>query len=198
LANTLNMTRFYHILLFFLAPLCIMGGEVLVKLISKRREELKASILLLIVLIPYFLFQTGFIYEMTGSESWSLPLSMYRMDKYRLHRLSGYIYTQDVFSAQWISENVAIQNTRVYAGTSSRNNILISHCMIYGGNVNILSNTTKVSPTGIVYLNWLNVEGGIIVGTNHAWNTSELSPIFDCMNKIYSNGASEIYKNSTT
>lgn len=36
LANTMNMTRFYHILLFILAPLCILGIENFVKLISKR------------------------------------------------------------------------------------------------------------------------------------------------------------------
>ena len=196
LANTLNMTRFYHILLFFLAPLCVMGGVVLVKLTSKRREELKASILLLIILVPYFLFQTGFVYEVTGSESWSLPLSMYRMNRYRLHRLSGYTYTREVFGAQWMSENVDIQNAPVYADISSRNNILISHSMMHGSKVHLLSNTTQVSSTGTVYLNWLNIVQGIVVGTYHAWNTSELSPIFGGMNKIYSNGASEIYKNS--
>jgi hypothetical protein len=27
LANTFNMTRFYHVLLFFLAPLVLLGGE---------------------------------------------------------------------------------------------------------------------------------------------------------------------------
>ncbi|MCK4434472.1 DUF2206 domain-containing protein, partial [Candidatus Bathyarchaeota archaeon] len=188
--------RFYHTLLFFLAPLCIMGGEVLVKLVSKGQEELKVSILLLAVLIPYFLFQTGFVYELTETESWSMPLSMHRMSGFRLHCHSGYTYTQDLFSARWMSENVDIQNTQVYADVSSRNNILISYCMMYGGYVKILSNVTRVS--GTVYLSWLNIVDGIVVGNNLVWNTTELSSIFDGMNKIYSNGASEIYTNSST
>lgn len=69
--------------------------------------------------------------------------------------------------------------------------------MIYPGYVNILFNTTTVPAAGTVYLSWVNVVGGIVVGTNDVWNTSELSPIFDSMNKIYSNGASEIYMNSS-
>jgi len=95
-----------------------------------------------------------------------------------------------------MSENVDIQNALVYADISSRNNILISHSMMHGSKVHLLSNTTQVSSTGTVYLNWLNIVHGIVIGANHAWNTSELSPIFGGMNKIYSNGASEIYKNS--
>ena len=195
LANTMNMTRFYHILLFFLAPLCVLGAKFLVKLVSKKEKELGISALLLIVLVPYFLFQTGFVYEVTGSESWSLPLSMHRMNGYWLHYPMGYVYTQDVFSAQWMSQNVDIQNTQLYADASSQTNILTSHSMIYSGYVNILSNVTRVSPTGIVYLNRLNVVEGIIVGKRYVWNISEFSPIFDGMNKIYSNGASEIHAN---
>jgi len=196
LAKTMNMTRFYHILLFFLAPFCVLGAEVLVKLVSKRKEELRVSILLLIVLIPYFLFQTGFVYEFTGSEGWSLPLSMHRMSGYRLHRSLGYIYSQDVFGARWMSRNVDIQNTQVYADVSSRNNILISHSMMYEGYVNILSNTTEVPATGTVYLSWLNVVEGLVVGQYYVFNTTEISSILSNMNKIYSNGGCEIYKNA--
>lgn len=197
LAKTMNMSRFYHILLFFLAPLGIMGGGVLVGFMSKRKQEPAVSILLLIVLVPYFLFQTGFVYELAGSDSWSLPLSLHRMDAYRLHRSIGYIYSQDVFSAYWVSANVNVQNAKIYADKSSQANILMSHSMIYPDYVNILSNTTRVPVAGIVYLNWLNIAKGTVAGTYDTWNTSELSPIFDTMNKIYSNGASEIYENGS-
>ena len=194
LANTFNMTRFYHILLFFLAPFCVLGAEFLVNLVSKRKEELRVSILLLIVLIPYFLFQTGFVYEVTGSESWSIPLSKHRMDALRLYGASGYIDAPNVFGARWLSKNVDIQNRQVYADLSSRNNILTIYGMIYRGYVDTLSNTTRVAANGTVYLSRLNVVDGIIVGKNQVWNFSELS-FLDNMNKIYTNGESEIYKN---
>ena len=63
LAGTLNMTRFYHIVLFFLAPLCVVGVEFLVHSVIRQKKELAVSILLLVVLVPYFLFQTNFVYE---------------------------------------------------------------------------------------------------------------------------------------
>lgn len=195
LANTMNMTRFYHILLFFLAPLCVLGAEFLVKLISKRRTEIGASVLLLIVLVPYFLFQTGFIYEVAGSESWSLSLSMHRMEAYRLHRMLGYIDERNVFGAQWISRNVDIQITQLYADLSSHNNVLTGYGMIHSSYVEVLYNTTKVEANGTVYLSRLNIIDGIIAGGSGPFNFSELSFNPDDMNKIYSNGGCEIFRN---
>lgn len=191
LADTLNMTRFYHILLFFLAPLCAIGAGFLVGLAFKRNRKRWACTFLLIVLIPYFLFQTGFVYELTGSESWSLPLGKYRMSTYKLSSM-GYVSEQEVFSAQWCSKNVEFQNTQLYIDVSS--NVLLSY-----GNTSIddairLTNVTSVTQNGIVYLSRVNVIEGIIIGDNYAWNRTDFSILND-MNRIYSNGESEIYKN---
>lgn len=194
LANTMNMTRFYHILLFFLAPLCVVGAEFLVKLVAKRKKELLVSILLLIVLVPYFLFQTSFVFEVTGSKSWSLPLSMHRMEGYRLYRLMGYIPKENVFGSYWLSKYMDTQNTRVYADVDSRK-VLIAYGLIYRGSINLLSNITKVKRNGMVYLGRIVVVDGIIVGRSMLWNSSDFYFLFNDMAKIYSNGGSEIYKN---
>ena len=192
LANTMNMTRFYHILLFFLAPLCVLGVEFLVRFVFKRKKEIWASILLLIVLVPYFLFQTGFVYEVTGSESWSMPLSKYRMDKVRLYYM-GFVDEQSVFGAQWMSENIDVKHAQIYADGVSRYKVLTSYGMIYEGDINVLSNTTILATNGTLYLSKLNVFYGKIVGTNYIWNSNEFSSLFNEMNKVYSNGGSEIY-----
>ena len=198
LSSTLNMTRFYHILLFFLAPLCVLGAEFLVGLMFRQKGKLWISILLLIVLVPYFLFQTEFVYEVTGSDSWSLPLSKHRMDAYKLRGRLGYVDERDVFSARWIQKNVDIQNTQLYAGLSSRNNVLFSYGMVSAEDVIVLSNVTSVTENGIIYLNRLNVVEGIILGNRpYVWNKTEFSFIEE-MNRIYSNGASEIYRNMDT
>ena len=194
LANTMNMTRFYHILLFFLAPFCVLGAEFLVKFVSKRKTELKVSILLLTILVPYFLFQIGFVYEVTGSESWSLPLSKHRMDRYRLYR-SGYIDDWSVFSAEWASKTVDIRRTQMYADKVSRDAVLTIYGMMYRGHVNTLFNTTIVEANGVLYLSRLNVVDGIVISGNHIWNSSEVS-FLNNMNKVYSNGGSEIYINT--
>ena len=195
LANTLNMWRFYHILLFFLAPLCVIGAEFIVKLLSKREKEFAVSALLLIVLVPYFLFQTNFVYEVTGSDSWSIPLSGYRMDALRLYGHYGYIDAYSAYGAQWLSKNVDVKNSALYADERARGNVLTIYGMIYGGYVNTLSNTTIVADNGVVYLSTLNVVEGVIPFGQLSWNTSELSFIFDDLNIIYTNGGSEVYKN---
>jgi len=193
LANTMNMTRLYHLLLFFLAPLFVLGAEFFVKLVSKRGKEFSISVLLLIVLVPYFLFQTSFVYEVTGSESWSLPLSSYRMG-YRLYYSFGYNDDWSVFSAKWMHKNVDIQHTQVYADRPSKGNVLMTYGSIYGGYIFSLSNTTSVSINGTVYLSSLNTVHKIIVGKFFLFTLDELS-FLDDMNKVYTNGGGEIYRN---
>jgi len=196
LANTLNMTRFYHILLFFLAPFCVVGIKFIVKLLSEREKELAVSALVLIVLVPYFLFQTNFVYEITGSDSWSIPLSKYRMNALRWYDKYECTDTYSVYGAQWLSRNVDVEHTQVYADRPSRNTVLPIYGMTYGGYVNGLSNVTIVADDGVVYLSTLNVVEGVIPFGQLSWNSSELSFIFDDLSIIYANGGSEIYKHS--
>jgi len=193
LANTLSMTRFYHVLLFFLAPLCFFGAESLVKFVFRRKTELKVSILLLTLVIPYFLFQISFVYEVTGSESWlSVPLSKQRMGELRLYGYYLYIDEQNVFGAQWLHKNIEVKYTQLYADMISHYAVL-SYGMTYSGYVEMFSNVTPVTANGVIYLNRLNINDGTIIGERQSWNYSELS-ILEDTNKIYSNGRSEIYK----
>ena len=97
LAGTLNMTRFYHLLLFFLAPMVVIGAVLIAKFLSAKFSSKRllftiGTVLLSVLLIAYFLFQTNFVYEVAKSESWSLPLSAYRMSSMRLY--AGYYYIE--------------------------------------------------------------------------------------------------------
>jgi len=194
LANTFNMTRFYHILLFFLAPLCVVGAASIVKLLSKREKKLAVYALLLFVLVPYFLFQTSFVYEVTGSDSWSIPLSGYRMDALELYGHYGYTDAYSVYGAQWLSKNVDVGNSIIYADERTATNVLTIHALIVARKLS-LSNITIVADNGVVYLSSLNVVYGLIPYGDLSWNTSELSPIFDDLNLVYTNGGSEVYQN---
>ncbi|MFX1535500.1 MAG: DUF2206 domain-containing protein [Promethearchaeota archaeon] len=195
LADTLNMTRFYHVLLFFLAPFCVLGVATLLKSVSHREKELIVAVVSIIILVPYFLFQTGFVYEFTGTDSYSLPLSLHRTSALRLYGHHGYLSDQDIISAKWISTNVNYRKVAIYADMSSRVNILISHAMLFSGYSNLISNVTQSSDIGMIYLNKLNTVEGIVIGANSLWNTDEFSPTLNDMSKVYSNGGSDIYIN---
>lgn len=192
LANTMNMTRFYHVLLFFLAPFSILGAEFIIGLISKRRVEFGASILLVMVLVPYFLFQTGFVYEVVGVESWSVPLSKYRMRSIILMRTMAYVTEPQVSAALWFNKNIKIQNVRVWKDRASHE--LGSYGMLLPYNVHRLTNTTD-SPEGVIYLSYVNCVEEKVVTDYYVFNITELSFIHN-VNKVYENGNCEIYTNT--
>jgi uncharacterized membrane protein len=196
LANTMNMTRFYHILMFFLAPLCVLGADFLVKMIMKRKNKLIVSVLLVNVLVPYFLFQTEFVYEVVGSYSWSISLSGYRMNPLRLYGKKGYLDSYSVYGAQWVSVYVDLENSGLYADGFSRKNVLRMYGAVYQGYVDPLSNVTIVEYGGIVYLSRLNVIDRLIP-SNRLWNTTEFAFIFDDLNLAYNNGGTIIYENAS-
>ncbi|MEM2292928.1 MAG: DUF2206 domain-containing protein [Candidatus Aenigmatarchaeota archaeon] len=196
LANTLNMTRFYHILLFFLAPLCTLGANFLTKLtFKKRKNEMYASLfLLLVVLVPYFLFQTNFVYEVVKVESWSISLSCYRLGRYKLYYQFGYIDDIAVFSAYWINRNMNLDIIEVYGDYGSYVNVLRNYGLMNGERIYLLSNVTYVSKDGIVYLNPMNIIDGIVVAGKYVCNSSDLLYL-GSLDLIYSNGGSNVYKN---
>jgi uncharacterized membrane protein len=186
------MTRFYHILLFFLAPFCVIGAEVIVELVSKRRIKLGTSILLLIVLVPYFLFQTSFVYELTGSQSCSVPLSMYRMDKLQLFGSNAYVDEQSVCGVEWLLRNVNTKQVPIYSDGLSRFFVLTSYGNIYYNDIREISNTTSIAPGGVLYMSRLNIAYGKVV-TSIIWNSSEFSALLGDLSKVYTNGGCELY-----
>lgn len=196
LATTLRMARFYHLLLFFLAPLCVLGAEAITKLMSKSRTQLSVSFLL-IILIPYFLFQTGFVYEVVGAQSYSLSLSKYRMDRLFINQQFVYVDEPSVIGIEWMSKtmNTATTNTSLYVDWFSYDNLLESYGMTPRdrSNINLLSNVTALDPKGVVFLSQLNVVFGKIAGETDNWNTTVLAPVLANASVVYLNGNCEIY-----
>lgn len=200
LATSFRMTRFYHVLLFFLAPFCVIGASVIIRLAFRQERELAVSFLLLIVLLPYFLFQTGVVYEVTGSDVWSLSLSKYRMSLPKMEGYLGYIDEYSVFGARWLSGNIDAENRHVYADISTKRDVLTIYGMIYRDYIEPITNGTRIASGRTIYLGQQNVVGEKILGiynyTYVEWSYSELrAPLNDLnkVNKVYSNGGSEVY-----
>lgn len=190
IADTFLMSRFYQTTLIILAPLAVLGGKTIIELIPKPNfRKLYAPILVFMVFIPLFLFQTGFVYEVTKVRSWSLPLSMYRWDNLELY---GYIVTaQEVAGAQWLPKYANITNIFIYSDIVSQMNVLTGYGMIGRGRIYYLSNTTRLTSNELIYLANVN-----LINKGYIFNASEISPIVENQNKIYSNGECEIYKNA--
>jgi len=113
-ADTMNATRFFHIALILLAPLCILGGESIwlgVRVLWRKAGTISVTednqvylrLVTLAVLIPYFLSTSGFIFEVTRHEvidridaPYSIALSSHRID------IGGVFNRQDGAGADWL------------------------------------------------------------------------------------------------
>jgi len=155
----------------------------------------------LIVLVPYFLFQIGFVYEIAGADSYSIPLSKYRMPPSRLYGDFGYTDDYNVFGARWMSGSTNMANSVVYGDLPSFNYLLTTYCLSVRGvllsNAILLSNITVIENNGVVYLSTLNVVNEIFSSSYYSWNTTELSFALDNLSLVYSNGGCAVYQNNS-
>jgi uncharacterized membrane protein len=184
LANTLNMTRFYHILLMLLAPFCIVGIWMFVTFLGKKERPMLVALLVVVVLVPYFLFQTNYMYEATKSDSWSIPLSGYRMDPLRLYGDFGFIDDYSVDGAVWLHSNIPYQNN--ITADNGFYTALTAYGQVYRGYVTELRNDTILHPDEYIYLSYISLQY-----ESQTWNGT-LSTYLNHTNVIYSNGGSEV------
>lgn len=95
-SNIINVTRFYHLSLFFLAPLFVIGGAFIFRNIK----------VVVLVLVVYFVFTSGLVFEISKSETidhidvpYSVALSAERTG------VTGTYSENDVKAAEWIRDH---------------------------------------------------------------------------------------------
>ncbi len=198
----LNMSRFYFQALFFLAPFFVFGGVVLFRLISKQlKRTIKTDTILFfisLILIAYFLFNTGFMYVATGEskETYTLPC----LEKEGICPDLIYIYDEEVSSAKWLSTNINNESI-AYADYNGKWMVLKSHAPKV--NAYIFSNSTIwILRDTYIYFRQLNTKNKILersseLERNYEYidlqNTSFYKTFITHSNKIYDNGGSYLY-----
>jgi uncharacterized membrane protein len=216
----LETERFYRIALLFLAPLCVLGGEAIWQGLStlikrhslpvKFRQGVLAldhgnvnqaylGVFTLAVLIPYFLFNTGFIFEVTKSDLYdvvdtpsSTALSSYRVDmKASNHR--------EYAATEWLSgiiNNKSLVYADIYAALPL--NGLLS------GRVGVFPRDDRQMPANTyIYLKTWNIEKNeavfMMIHGERIWfehvsfeALPDLSRILENKNLIYDNGGARV------
>lgn len=197
LADTFLMARFYQITLILLAPMAVVGGKAILDFILNHRfQKFYGAILLLLVFVPLFLFQTNFVYEVSHDKSYNPVLSMYRWNSTELH---GYFTdTQEVIGAQWMSQHVNYSNVVIFSDFNSLFTFLTSYGLITGSHMDSLSDIIYFSAvkTNLIALTFISdVE---LANQGYFFNVTEVFPILENQNIIYSNGKCEIYMSTTS
>lgn len=193
-AQTFLMQRFYQTTLLILAPICILGSKTILEHVPKLKTKNLGTILALTVLISLFIFQTEFVYALTGDYMSNMTLGINRMDQVGLY--TWITNEQEVLGAQWLAKHVNITEAIIYADGQSLRHDLTSYGLINRERIRVLYNTTEaLDNNSFIYLRRINIVDGTMQGLNLGqWNTNDLSSLIDSQNKIYSNGNCDIYK----
>lgn len=211
-AYTIQMGKLYHIALLFISPLFVLGGKTIFSYVLKffplkeKKKKTCTFFLIMTLLVAFFLFQTGFVYEvMDDPTPSSISLSKYRMDE--LTRIELAVLDEsNVYGAFWLAEYLGVNNGQIYSDIGSKYRVLISYMMDVNNTINLISNNTVFEPNSYVYLSGYNTLTGVL--TYDMRFTKEVNYnmtdflVFDnktsLNNRIYSNGACEIYHFNTS
>jgi len=220
LSGLLELGRLYQVILMFLSPLFVLGAEAIFKFLLKivrqknhfkrnveKQRTTIALILTLLILGSFFLFQTGVIYEVSNDP---VP-SSYSLSYYKMQNSPWVIHESDAFSAIWLSKYGDITYIPTFADTVSYTHVLESYSSINDNMIFLLANDYKnyqnpgltshvssFSNASYIYLDTFNVVNQVVQWYTRDNTTYPFSqvPILNStnsfINRIYSNGASEI------
>jgi len=185
-ASQINMSRLYQITLFFLAPVCIIGGIAVVKLfikvfkVSQKDRYLQLPIKILSIYFAVFLaYQTGLIFQVTEGRSGSLSLD------------SSIDYPsfndRDVSGALWLND---VRGNKYTYADSNRRLLLVGYLW------DRLSSTP--AKASYIYLGTFNSKNNsltksIRLRANTETSNENYSPLIIGRNKVYTNGGALVY-----
>lgn len=115
-STALNMSRIYHLTLLFLSPFFFLGGSCFFSAIWIKVFHIKFAnfnfdsflkLTTVFVLIPYFLFTTGFVFDVTNSTTTSMSLSLYDQD-------SMFYTIPEIQATRWFDQN-GMDNYPIYS-----------------------------------------------------------------------------------
>jgi len=194
LAGSFRQERFYEIAVLFLSPVAILGIKAVSEIVQKLWRRSTFLGLALIVLVVFFTFQSESIYAITGDVTWTMEMKMYNPNILSLS--NQFVWQTEVVGGQWITKYVLIdEEPVVFSDVYSDFHVLTAFCSLDRGNIQILSNTTLSLQSGsCIYLRWINIDSGIMIGQNYQWKTTDISTLLNSTDKVYSNGYSEIYR----
>ncbi|KFD40799.1 hypothetical protein HX99_04235 [Peptococcaceae bacterium SCADC1_2_3] len=185
-----DLNRIYLQMTSVLAVFFIFGGIFAIKY---SKLKLSPNWLLIAILIPYFLCQTGFIKQIFG-----FPGSMVLNSKGKQYD-NYYIYEQEISSEKWLKNKGELPINKICTDHLYAS-YLISPAEISALHINnqtlLLEKDSKIRKINdYIYLKHFNMIDGKLLNEkykNH--DIANYQATFKEKNKIYSNGGSEVYK----
>ena len=171
-----------------LSTFFVLGGMMLAK-----RWRINPYILILIVLIPYSLFNTGALYESFGihNKNWLLtteaenPALRYE-----------FVHNQETHSVQWLKRHMGGDH-RIYIVDSRGTCVKLQsqggiplRLIHHDKSINLID----IPESSFIYLSYVNVVYDEFVDGNTFHSMNEHAATLVNKNKLYVNGGSEVYR----
>jgi uncharacterized membrane protein len=184
-----DLNRTYTLMITILSSFFITGGIFISDIIHNKFKYLA----IIIVLIPYFLINTGFMYQIFGNPQ-QIILNSTGTD-YDLY----YFHDQELFAGNWLDNN-RVLTSPIYTDFSGVNR-LISGTNISNNSILVISNyLNEQNPlVGYIYLGYNAVVDGnldLLNNVTELSNEVSVNPYLgkiDNNDKIYSNGGTNIW-----
>jgi uncharacterized membrane protein len=196
-AASLNMSRIYHISLMFLSPSLVVGGFIVHKTLVQRTRRTKKvfssrrkaiPLLMVALLLPYFLLNTGFVFEITGSPHNEISLNA-GVDYPRFNQ-------QEVQAATWLRV-VAPKSAGIFGDDYGR---LLLNGFVYGRVGIVWADSSALSADSFVFLRCWNTEKNLIFASltdpyeYEILSTSQVGAvILPSQDRVYDAGCALIY-----
>jgi uncharacterized membrane protein len=213
-SETMGVTRIWQITLLIISPLFLFGGELIALGVVKLFKALRRRFVSLgtrldcqaftwfpvvVILLPYFIFNSGAVFELGRSSTtnfidipYSIALSTHRLD------LNTVFTRQDLAAAHWLCK-VPKEEAPVYTDDPSGKlyiNQIDFPCNIAG----ITYDIPNIGSTGYVYLRAWNVHQNMFTfATGYATRQSvsfddlpTFRQIMERTNRIYNNGSAQV------
>jgi len=177
-----DIYRLYSLVLILLSICFVMGGRVLSKYF-----RLKPYLIILVILIPYFMFVTGVLYQMFGA-----PVSIILNSKGGDYNRE-YVHDSESCAAKWLMMNSG-KNSRISVSDTFGKHRLISQGKIPPNRIDDHSFPRHEELQGYIYLYYNNVVKGKLVVNSTSCNMSDYSDMLIGKSKIYGDDNSEVYK----
>ena len=198
----MKIQRLFHIASIVLSPFLVIGSITISRMIYKIRgvaltykSDKNSLRVVSIFLIIFFIFNNGFVQEITKESPRSISLNqdLYKnLDSTNRNTFFSMYYTDvDICGVGWISKNKN-NEMKIYADTARKNLLFSSYGMM--PNEYRLYNNTNVK-SDYIYLGYPNTHYGLMYGPQLGkyWNIQDISQLLDGKNMIYSSDGSKIY-----
>ena len=155
---------------------------------TQNGSQVRAYLVILLILIPYFLFATGALYQVFGAPS-SLNLNSEGEGYDR-----EYVHDSESCAAKWLAMQ-GKRNSQIYTADGYGWHRVISQGKIPLNRINpYLFSMHEKLQEGYIYLSYNNVVKGKLIVEDMSCNMTEYSDMLIGKRKICDSGCSEVYQ----